>query len=433
MKILIIGAGGREHALAASYVKSTRVSRVFVAPGNDFMEETDSKIRAVPKVTQLDISAIIAFVKKEKIDLVDVAQDEPLSAGVVDALVEKGVRVFGPTKSASEIEWNKAWSRDFMKKYGLPIPSFSEFSSEEKAREFVKKKPEQVLYIKASGLASGKGAIRAENQAEAYAAISSMKNFGKSGATFLIEEAIVGEEFSLFAICDGSNYLILGYAQDHKTLYNNDRGLNTGGMGAVAPAGVIKSNHLKEIENKILKPFLEGMRKEGRVYKGILFLGGMLTKKGIEIIEFNSRWGDPEAQVVLSGLKTDYLTLVEAAIEGSIHKKKINFDNKIRISVACCVEGYPDDWSGAKGKVIYGLGGVMKIPGVLIFGAGIKRSGKEYTVNGGRVVHLVAEGKDIYEARCKAYQAISQLYIEGNRLFYRTDIGWREIERKLGL
>ncbi len=443
MKILIIGGGGREHALAEAYAKSKRVSHVFVAPGNDFMEVTNPKIKCVPNVNQLDILGIINFSKKEKIDMVDVAQDEPLAMGVVDSLEKEGIRSFGPTQRAAEIEWNKAWSRSFMKKYNLPIPSFFEFNNQKDAVEFIKTRPEQIYYIKASGLASGKGAIRAENREQAFQAISSMKQFGAAGKTFLIEETMVGEEFSLFALCDGKDYVILGSAQDHKTAYTGDLGPNTGGMGAVSPAGILNSAHLKEVATKILNPFMEGMKKEGREYKGILFLGGMVTRltsshqkggqagqaKSIKIIEFNSRWGDPEAEVILSSIKSDYLELVESAILGKLKKALIKFDKKIRLSVAGCALGYPEDYTKVKNAEISGLKEIEKSLGIKVYGAGIKRINRKYVVNGGRVFHLVAEGENIKEVRKKAYAAMSQISIAGNNLFYRTDIGWREVER----
>jgi phosphoribosylamine---glycine ligase len=430
MKILIIGAGGREHALACAYSASKRVSEVFIAPGNDFMEESHPKIRCAPSVSQLDISGIVAFVKKHKIDLVDVAQDEPLAIGVVDSLQRAGVQVFGPIQRAAEVEWNKAWSRAFMEKYSLPIPSFVEFRSEKDAFSYISKQPEQTFYIKAAGLAAGKGAVRAESRDEAFLAISSMKQFGEAGKTFLIEEAMEGEEFSLFAMCDGTNYVVLNSAQDHKTAYTGDVGPNTGGMGCVAPCGIVSSQIVRTVEKKILTPFMKGMHAEGREYTGILYVGGMITKRGVKIVEFNARWGDPEAQVILSGLKNDYLTLVEAAIGGKLEKVAVGFDKKVRISVAGCSRGYPGDYRKAMGTQIYGIWEALKQPGIQIYGAGIKRSGKKLLVNGGRVFHLVAEGKDIADARSRAYSAMSQIYIEGNSLFYRTDIGWREAERR---
>ncbi len=429
MKILIIGSGGREHALATAYAKSKKVTAVFVAPGNDLMSFQNKKIQTFPHIKSLEFEKILSFVKKEKINLVDVAQDDPLAAGLVDFLTEAGIQTFGPTKKASEIEWNKDWARNFMQKYHLPIPHFVSFSEQKKAIAYISKLKQQTLFIKASGLALGKGVIKAENKEQAIDAIQQMERFGKSGKTFLIEEALIGEEFSLFAMCDGVNYKILQAAQDHKTVYNANQGSNTGGMGCVAPSGVVSKKIVQEVERTILKPFLNGMQKEGRPYTGILYLGGMMTKQGVKIIEFNARWGDPEAQVILPALQTDYLELVSAVLNKQIHKTNLVFDEKIRISIAACANGYPTDYKHVVGKEIFGLQQTMKLPGIILFGAGIKRKGKRFFVSGGRIFHLVAEGKTAQEARQKAYAAISLIFIEGDNLHFRTDIGWKEQER----
>lgn len=429
MKILILGSGGREHALAEIYSKSPNVKKVFVAPGNGLMDYQNPIIATVPKVNAIDLDAVLHLIKKQKIDLVDIAQDDPLAAGFVDKLEKEGIAVFGPTKAAAEIEWSKKWARNFMTKYKLPIPRFQTFSDPKKAIAYIKRISEQLLYIKASGLALGKGAIRAENKKDAIEAVNAMGKFGKAGETFLVEEGLMGEEFSLFAICDGEHFVVAGNACDHKTVYNADQGPNTGGMGCVSPTGTINSSIVQTIKLKILRPFIEGMRQEKRPYSGILYLGGMLTKDGIKIIEFNARWGDPEAEVILPSIKSDYLEIVEAVLTKRLHKLRINFDNKVRISLAGCSRGYPDDYSTVKGKEIFGLTEAMKLPGITIFGAGIAREKKRFFVNGGRVFHLVAEGKDIENARRRAYEAMSMVYIEGNNLHYRTDIGWREIER----
>lgn len=431
MRILIIGGGGREHALAHTYSKSSTVTKVIVAPGNDFMEETSSKIEIKPTISVFDFDEIIKLVKKEKVDFVDVAQDDPLAAGLVDRLQKEHIRTFGPTQKQSEIEWNKTWSRDFMKKYHLPIPHFKSFSDQKKAIAYISALPEQPLFIKASGLAAGKGALKAENKRQAIDAVVAMKLFGKAGATFLIEECMVGEEFSLFALCDGKNYTILQTAQDHKTVNNKDQGPNTGGMGCVSPTSALSKAAVKEVEKKILKPFMIGMEKEHRPYTGILYVGGMLTKKNVNIVEFNARWGDPEAEVILPGIITNYLSLIKATLTNSLKKIGIQNDGKIRVSVTGCAYGYPGAIGGAKGKQIVGLEKVMEMKHITIFGAGMKRIGKHYVANGGRLFHLVAEGRTITEARERAYGAISHIYIADNNLHYRTDIGWREMARDI--
>lgn len=429
MKVLVIGSGGREHALANIYSKSKRVNKVFVVPGNGLTELNNKKIKVVPEIGVSDLDGIVNFCKKNKIDYVDVAADDQLAAGYVNRFQEEKIFAFGPTKEQAEIEWNKNWARDFMQKYKLPIPKFEVFTNEKDAIAYVQKLPEQTLFIKASGLAAGKGAIRANTKKEAIDAIGTMKSFGKAGATFLIEECMVGEEFSLFAICDGKNYVITKTAQDHKTVFNGDQGPNTGGMGCVAPAGIINSRLIKETEKNVLVPFMKGMKKEGRPYTGILYVGGMLTKNGVKIVEFNARWGDPEAQVILPSIKTDYMKIIDAIKKQKLNKIKINFDKKVRISVAGCSRGYPNDYSTIKGKEIYGISSILKQKNALIFGAGIKKDGKKFVANGGRIFHVISEGQNILDARKKAYSTMASLFVENNGLHYRTDIGWRDVAR----
>lgn len=430
MNILIVGSGGREHVLASAYAKSKKVKKIIVAPGNGLIVQKSGKIKIEPTVGATDFDGVAGLVKKYKIDLVDVAADDPLAEGFVNKLQKLGVKAFGPTQNAAEIEWNKDWSRSFMKKYKLPVPFYKSFNSAKKGIDYIKNLKEQVLFIKASGLALGKGAIRTENRKEAIAAIESMKSFGKAGETFLIEECMVGEEFSLFAICDGKDYQVVGSAQDHKTVYNHDIGPNTGGMGCVSNPKIVTPQVLKKVESAILKPFMKGMQKEGRPYVGILYLGAMVTKKGIQIVEFNSRWGDPEAEVIIPSIKTDYLTIVEAVLNKNLGKIKIQCDKLSRLSVAGCSLGYPIDYSRVKGKVVSGLKKAMKVRGVKIFGAGIAKDGRKLVVHGGRIFHVVGEGKTLPEARNKAYQAMSMIIVEGDNLHYRTDIAWRDLERK---
>lgn len=429
MNVLILGSDGRSHALALTYGKSSRVKNIFVLPGNGLIDYKTRRTHIFPHIKVLDFPAILNVVKKNKIQLVDVAQDDPLAAGFVDEFEKRGIKAFGPTKLSAQLEWDKEWARKFMVKYKLPIPHFQSFTDAKKAIVYIKKLPEQLLYIKASGLALGKGALRAETKEQAIDAVHAMKQFGKAGETFLVEEGLVGEEFSLFAVCDGKNYIITKSSQDHKTVFNSDQGPNTGGMGCVAPAGVITSSIIRIIEQKIIRPTLLGMQKEERPYSGILYLGGMITKSGVRIIEFNARWGDPEAEVILPSIKTDYIDIVHAVTMKQLNNITIKFDNKVRVSVAACSKGYPNDYSTVKGKEIFGLTDVMKIKGITVFGAGIKRLGNRFFVNGGRVFHLVAEGKTIEEARRLAYGALSMIYIEGNNLHYRTDIGYRDVER----
>lgn len=436
MKVLIIGSGGREHALATAYAKNERVKKVLVAPGNGLMDFFSKKIFIFPYIRVTDFQSIADLAKKEAVDLIDVAADEQLSLGYVDKFRKLGIKTFGPTQKQAEIEWSKDWARHFMKKYNLPSPQFKSFSNQKEAYEYIDKLPEQVLYIKASGLASGKGAIRAETKIDAKKAVETMNQFGKSGETFLIEEAMIGEEFSLFALCDGESYKIINAAQDHKTVFEKDQGSNTGGMGCVARAGVITNKIIQETEKNILKPFMKGMKDEGRSYSGILYVGGMLTHSNgsgqadeIKLVEFNARWGDPEAEVILPGLTKDYITIVESVLDKKLKQIKISPSKKVRISIAACAYGYPDNYSDVMGKEVFGINEVSKLQNVKIFGAGIKREGKRFFVNGGRILHIVAKGKNIIEARRRAYRAMSFLHVEGNNLHYRADIGWRDVSR----
>lgn len=428
MRVLVIGSNGREHALAVKYSQSKKTDVIFVAPGNGLTDYKTKKIKNT-KIATTDLDTLVRFSKREKIDLVDIPQDDCLAKGYVDRFKRENIAVFGPTKKASEIEWSKTWARKFMLKYHMPIPHFQAFSNMQNAISFVKKIDAYPVYVKASGLALGKGAIRAETKEQSIHAIDTMSQFGKAGETFLIEECLIGEEFSLFTICDGKSYQILSWAQDHKTVSENGEGPNTGGMGSVAPAGVLNKKILKDIEKKIIKPFMQGVQNERRPYSGILYLGGMVTKDGVKIIEFNARWGDPEAEVIIPSIKTDYLEIVNAVINKKLTNLTINFDKKVRLSIAGCSRGYPNDYSKTKGKEVFGLLEAMKLPGISIYGAGIKRKNNRFFANGGRVFHLVAEGKTIVQARARAYGAMSLIAIEDNNLHYRNDIGWKDMER----
>ena len=463
MNVLIIAANGREHALATMYAKSKKVKKVVMTPGNGLTDFENSKIKNYLDVDMMDFNKIVEVCKKEKIDLVDVAQDDAIAAGFVEKFEKLGIKAFGPTQKASQLEWDKEWARNFMMKYGLPIPEFKSFSNHEEAIIYINSTSNKLLFIKAAGLAMGKGVIRAENKNEAIEAVKEMKTFGKSGETFLIEEGLIGEEFSLFVLCDGKDYQIVSWAQDHKTVYDGDVGPNTGGMGSVAPAAVVNQKVVIEVEEKIIKPLMDGMKKEGRPYKGVLYLGGMIVKDEsyssnevrssrvtrtinpqVKVIEFNCRWGDPEAEVILPSIETDYVDVVDAILSGNLHKLKIKIDNKVRVSVAGCSRGYPTNYSMVKGKEIFGLVQAMELPGVIIFGAGIKREGKparnalqsgaggRFFANGGRIFHIVGEGETILQARVRAYGAMAMIFIEGNNLHYRTDIGWRDSARMRG-
>lgn len=424
--ILITDAGGRGAALVDKYAQSKLIGKILVVPGNNLMQiNTDKKVQIYPKLKTTSVAEILEIVKKEKVNLVDVAQDNAVEAGVVDAVTKIGVSVVGPTKAAGQIEWDKAWARDFMVKYKIPSPKFHKFKSEKAGIEFVKKYPGSKWFVKAAGLAEGKGVIPASNDSEAIEAIKQMQNFGSAGRTFLLESWLVGEEFSAFAICDGKNFKVVGYAQDHKRVNDGDQGPNTGGMGCVSNP-LIVSAKCKVQSEKIFRKAINGLKKEGRPYKGILYLGGMIVDGDVKVIEFNARWGDPEAQVILPSIENDLYEIDQAIISGTIGKLKIKTDGKVRVGIIGASKGYPGDYSQVKGKRIFGLD---KIRGVKIYGAGVNIDKNKYIANGGRLFCLVAEGKNILEARKKAYKEMSLIQIEGNNLHYRRDIGWRDLER----
>lgn len=425
--ILITDGGGRGAALVDKYGQSQQVGKIIVVPGNDLMQiNTNKPVITYPDLKTTSIPEILEICQKEKVDLADIAQDNAVEAGLVDKLNKLHIPAVGPTRKAGQIEWDKAWSRKFMKKYDIPSPKFYTFTSEKEGIEFVKKNPNSKWFVKASGLAEGKGAIPASTVTEAISAIKEMRKFGDLGKTYLLEEWLIGEEFSAFALCDGKTYKVVGFAQDHKRVNDGDKGPNTGGMGCVSNPLII-SNIKLQISN-IFEKTIKGLKKEGRPYKGVLYLGGIVVENKVLVIEFNARWGDPEAEVILPSIRNDLYDLGSAIASGNIKKININADKKVRTAVAACAKGYPVDYSKVKGKKILGIKDALSL-GVKIYGAGIKRVGQEFVVNGGRVLYVVGEGKDVVEARDKAYKALKKINIEGNNLHYRTDIGWRDMER----
>ena len=433
--VLIIGGGAREHAISCAYEKSASVEKIIVAPGNDFIPFKRKKEVAIDKNCDLNNpESILKLAEIYKPLVVDVAQDNAIASGAVDLLVKSGFLAFGPTKEASRIEWDKKWAREFMKTNNISCPGFQYFDSEKKATEYVKKLYDKhanpIIYVKATGLCSGKGALKSSGIDEAIENVKKMKSFGQAGKTFLVEEGLSGEEFSYYAITDGLCYKIFKSAQDNKTVFNFDCGDQTGGMGAVSPAMVTFPISGK-IEQNLISKAIMGLRNKGLDYKGIIYLGGIVADGKPKNIEYNARWGDPECQAVLPSVKTDYLDLVLACINGKLDEIKIKQDNKIRVCVVGASRGYPGDYSGAFGKRIRGLEEAMEMKGISIFGAGIKKIEGNFHAHGGRLFSVVAEGKDIIEARQMAYSAIARINIEGNNIHYRTDIGWRDVERFL--
>ncbi len=441
-RVAVIDCDGRGAALVRAYAKSHNVESIIAIPGNDLMKIcTDKSVRTFPTVNTTSITDIVKICKLNSVSFVDVAQDDAVAKGLVDILRKKVATlcVLGPTKAAGEIEWSKAYARQLGTKHSLPQPKYQICNSEEQGIAYMRSLPKDTpVFVKASGLAKGKGSIPAETFKEAVTAIKSMTSFGNAGKTFLIEhwlrneDSSNAEEFSSFAITDGITVKILGNAQDHKRAYNNDQGPNTGGMGCSTPPLVI-NDHIASKTEDIFNTIVKGLYTEGRQYTGILYLGGILqyqqNKLVPNIVEWNARWGDPEAQVIVPGIKNDILELGYSVVTHTIKDHAIQSDGKARVVVAGVSKGYPADYSAVIGKQIYGLDNVMNMEGIEVYGAGVSvQDGKHYAT-GGRLFYIVGEGRNVLEARLKAYAAIGHVSIEGDNLHYRDDIGWRDVAR----
>ena len=423
--VLIIDGGGRGSALCEKYLSSPQVAKVIAIPGNDFMKYIQN-VETYPDIKTTDVNKIVKIAQEQKVDIVDVAQDDAVAVGLVDALKKAHTNVFGPSKKAGQLEWDKAWSRNFMKKLRLPIPKYKVCNLTSEGLAFIKSQEDSKWYIKASGLAAGKGAIFAKSNEAALIAIGSMKQFGTAGKTYLIEQCLVGEEFSAFAIVSGKKFEIIGYAQDHKTVLDGNRGENTGGMGCSSPPGVITKKVEFQVKS-IIKKTVDGLDHLKRPYTGILYLGGMVDEnQKVWIIEFNARWGDPEAQVILPSVKNDFFKLIDKVQKGKI--SKIQRDDLYRVVVAATSKGYPKDYSKVVSKEIEGLEKLVSGK-TKVYGAGIKKSNNGWVASSGRLFYVLGEGTDVAQARKIAYNALSLVSIKGNNLHYRTDIGYRDLQR----
>ncbi len=430
--VAVIDAGGRGAALVEAYARSPQVGRLIAIPGNDLMSiNTDKPVEIYPELKTTDVKGIIEICRREKVDLVDVAQDNAVAIGLVDELIRNKINVVGPTKAASRIEWDKAYCRRFCQKLKIPQPEFKVFHSPQAGIEFLKKQKDQSWFIKASGLAGGKGALPAKNNWEAQKAVLDLKRFGAAGKTYLIEKWLgdsnqPAEEFSIFVFTDGKNYQIAGSAQDHKRALDGDKGENTGGMGCSSPPLLITPQFLKKVKTKILDKIIKNLKN----YQGVLYLGGIAIKEDGQlnpyVVEFNARWGDPEAEVILPGLKTDLFAISRAILKRKLNNLKIKTDSRYRVAVTVAAKGYPDDYSAVKGKEIIGLDMVKNVK---IYGAGVKVMNNKFYAAGGRLFYVVGEGKNVLAARKRAYTALAKIAIEGNNLYYRTDIGWRDVYR----
>ncbi len=419
MKILVIGGGGREHAIVKKLSESKYNPELFCAPGNGGI----AQIATCLPVKATDVEGVVKTALENKIDLVFVAPDDPLMLGMVDALEEKGIRAFGPHQCAAIIEGSKVFSKELMKKYGIPTASYEVFDDSEKAIEYIKAQNDYPTVVKADGLALGKGVIIANDYKEAEDAVKSImcdKVFGASGNKVVIEEFLTGPEVSVLAFTDGKTIVPMVSAQDHKRALDNDKGLNTGGMGAFSPSKNYTPDVADECFEKIFKPTMDAMNKEGRKFKGVIYFGLMLTPKGPKVIEYNARFGDPETQAVLPRLKTDFIDIINAVIDEKLDEIKIEWSDNAAVCIVLASGGYPTKYES--GKEIFGLDREgVNTDDVFVYHAGTKaENGKIYTA-GGRVLGVTSVGKDLDEAISKSYSALKNITFE--KMHYRNDIG----------
>ncbi|MEG0834712.1 MAG: phosphoribosylamine--glycine ligase [Christensenellaceae bacterium] len=412
-KILIVGGGGREHAIAYKLKKDG--VQLYCAPGNGGISQFAECVDIKPN----EVEKMVLWAKENAMDLVFVAPDDPLALGMVDALQKVGIRAFGPSKAAAEIEWSKAYSKWLMKKYDIPTANFEVFDNAQKAVSYLQTSKYPVV-VKADGLALGKGVIICENFAQAKQAVNDVmidKKFGNAGAQIVIEEFISGPEVSVLAFCDGKTILPMLSAQDHKRAYDNDKGLNTGGMGTFAPSPKYTLEIQQYVEKEIFAKTVAALNAEGRTFQGVIFFGLMLTQDGPKLLEYNARLGDPETQSVFLLLKTDLLKVIDAVIDGTLDKITLEWEDKSAVCVVLASGGYPQKYEN--GKKIVGLDQVDK--DVVVFHAGTKIDNGTLVTNGGRVLGVTATGKDIAQAREKAYANVKKIHFDGAQ--FRTDIG----------
>ncbi|MDE6758511.1 MAG: phosphoribosylamine--glycine ligase [Clostridia bacterium] len=415
MNVLVIGSGGREHTICWALSKSPKVDKIYCLPGNGGI----SQIAECVPIGVMDFDAIVDFVDTHKdVELTVVAPDDPLAAGLVDRLNEKGHRAFGPKANAAIIEASKAFSKYLMKKYGIPTADYEEFQDYEKAVEYLSK-AKYPLVVKADGLALGKGVIICNNVEEGLQAAKDMmidSKFKEAGKTVIVEEFMTGQEVSILSFCDGKTIVPMVNARDHKRAYDNDEGLNTGGMGTFSPSAIYTPEIEKEVMDNIILPTVEAMNKEGRTFKGVLYFGLMLTADGAKVVEYNARFGDPETQVVLPRLKTDLLDIFNAVVDGTLDKMNIEWTDDACVCVVMASGGYPESYE--KGKEI-AIGELDE--DILLFHASTKIENGKLLTNGGRVLGVTALGKNINEARQKAYANVKKIKFDG--AFFRSDIG----------
>ena len=417
MRVLLVGGGGREHAIAWKVSQSKHVTKLFAAPGNagiaEYAECVDISVMDAPK--------LVAFAKEQNIDFVIVGPDDPLVAGVADAFTEAGMRVFGPSKKAAIIEGSKAFSKDLMKKYGIPSAAYETFDNPEDALAYLET-AKMPIVLKADGLALGKGVLICNNLEEAKAGVKTLmldKQFGSAGDKIVIEEFMTGREVSVLCFCDGTHIKPMASAQDHKRAKDGDQGLNTGGMGTFSPSPFYTDEVDAFCKENVYQKTMDAMKAEGRDFVGVLFCGLMLTSDGPKVLEYNARFGDPETQVVLPRMKNDIIEVMEACVDGRLDEIELEFEDQAAVCVVLASEGYPEHYE--KGYVIHGLETFKDKEGYYVLHAGSKMTDKGIVTNGGRVLGVTAKGSDLVEARANAYKATE--WISFDNKYMRHDIG----------
>ncbi len=423
MNVLLLGSGGREHALALQIAKSPLLGQLFAAPGNPGIAEVATCVALDPS----DATAVVDFCRVMDVGFVVVGPEAPLVAGLVDELAEAGIKAFGPRRAAAQLEGSKGFTKDLCTAFAIPTAAAAQFSDADTAKEYIRSHGAPIV-VKADGLASGKGVVVAQSVAEAEAAVDQMLGglFGAAGQTLVIEDFLDGEEISFFALCDGKNARAFASAQDHKRVGEGDTGPNTGGMGAYSPAPVMDDALSARVMDEIINPALRGMAQMGTPFVGVLFAGLMLTKDGPKLIEFNVRFGDPETQAILPRLQGDLLALMLACAEGRLIRQSFSLSPQHALTVVLAANGYPG--TPEKGTEIRGLDKAVALPGVVITQAGTKREGRRLLADGGRVLNVTGLGATLAEAQARAYAAVDAIDWPGG--FCRRDIGWRALKAK---
>ena len=417
MKVLIVGSGGREHAIAWKVAQSPKVDKIYCAPGNAGISEVAECVN----IGAMEFDKLTAFAKEENIDLTVIGMDEPLVGGIVDAFEAEGLKVFGPCKNAAILEGSKAFSKDLMKKYHIPTAEYETFHTPEQALEYLRHSKYPIV-VKADGLALGKGALICNTKEEAEDAVKTLmldNQFGDAGATIVVEEFLIGREVSVLSFVDGHTIKIMTSAQDHKRAKDNDEGLNTGGMGTFSPSPFYTEEIDSFCKEHVYQKTVDAMAAEGREFKGIIFFGLILTEQGPKVLEYNARFGDPETQVVLPRMKNDIVEVFQACMEGNLNKIDLQFEDNAAVCVVLASDGYPEHYD--KGYKITGLEQFQNKEGYYVFHAGTKLDGSNIVTNGGRVLGVVAKGENLKAARENAYEATKLVCFDNK--YMRTDIG----------